>query len=187
MIWCDTRQQAGKHKNIDGWFDAHGVAYEYKKLDFGDYMRDGSNISIDTKRSVDELAANLGRDHARFARECERARDAGYRLVILIEQKQSYQNDMLKLARWLPYSCKRCEIRFAHECEPRDGDACKAGHRTPMQGATMLKTMKTMNAHYGVQFRFCGRNDTARIICETLGEEVPEIGRDAIADPSGRT
>lgn len=179
MIWCDTRQQAGKHKNIDGWFDAHGVAYEYKKLDFGDYMRDGSNISIDTKQGVDELAQNLGRDHARFSRECKRARDAGYRLVVLIESGR-YRNNRLKLATWRPQPCRRCR-----QCAPEIG-GCVKYTRQPMQGATLLKIMNTMEERHGVRFEFCTRTDTARIICETLGEEVPEIDRDANGDPPGR-
>ena len=36
-IYEDTRQQAGKHENIDRWFRNHGVEYEYRKLDAGDY------------------------------------------------------------------------------------------------------------------------------------------------------
>lgn len=167
MIWCDTRQQAGKHANIDGWFDAHGVAYEYRKLDFGDYMCDESNISVDTKQGVEELAGNLGRDHARFVRECERAQAAGYRLVVLTEEP--LEDARLELARWLPFACKRCVKRAMAECEPRGGGGCAKGKRKPMQGATMLKIMSTLSERYGVRFQFCGRNDTACIICDLLG------------------
>lgn len=165
-IWCDTRQQAGKHVNVDKWFDEHGVSYSYRKLDFGDYMRDGSNVSIDTKQSMDELASNLGKEHARFARECGRARDAGYRLVILVERKPKL-NDRIELARWLPLPCRMCG-----KCDPRDGGACKAHRNRPLQGATAAKIMDTLTRKYGVEFEFCTRNDTARRICELLGVEV---------------
>ena len=166
VIWCDTRQQEGKHRNVDGWFDAHGVAYEYRKLDFGDYMREGSNVSIDTKQSMDELASNLGREHARFARECERARRAGCRLVVLVERKPKL-NSLAELARWVPTPCRMCR-----RCDPTTTGGCRAGHRRPLQGATAAKIMRAMSEDYGVRFEFCTRADTARRICELLGVEV---------------
>lgn len=164
VVWCDTRQKQGKHKNVDEWFDRHGVAYEYRKLDFGDYMTEGSNISIDTKQNMDELAGNLGKDHARFSRECERARDAGYRLVILVERKPAL-NDRLALAAWRPVACHMCGA-----CDPSVSKCIK--HKVkPLQGATAAKIMDTLSRKYGVRFEFCTRNDSARRICEILGVE----------------
>lgn len=63
-------------------------------LPFGDYMLEGSNISIDTKQDVQEVAGNIGRDHARFVRECDRARAEGYRLVILVEEPPRVQRPL---------------------------------------------------------------------------------------------
>lgn len=165
-IWCDTRQQKGKHVNVDGWFEKHGIPFSYRKLDFGDYMREGSNVSIDTKQSMDELAGNLGKDHARFARECERAMDAGYRLVILVERKPKL-NSPLELAKWVPVACHMCG-----RCDPTESKACSKHRFKPLQGATAARIMKTMSDRYGVRFEFCTRNDTARRICELLGVEV---------------
>ena len=53
-VFEDTRQQAKKHENKHRWWDAHGVTYQRKTLDFGDYMDASglSNISVDTKRSI---------------------------------------------------------------------------------------------------------------------------------------
>lgn len=165
-IWCDTRQQAGKHTNVDKWFDEHGIKYSYRKLDFGDYMREGSNVSIDTKQSMDELASNLGKDHARFARECERARSAGCRLVILVERKPKL-NSHIELARWIPVACRMCG-----KCDPLKSSGCRRYRFKPLQGATASKIMDTMSDRYGVKFEFCTRSETASKICELLGVEV---------------
>lgn len=166
-LMCDTRQQAGKHLNIDRWLDAHGVAYEYRKLDFGDYAVGWSNIAVDTKQGMDELAGDLGRDHERFARECDRARDAGWRLVILVEEHPEYQGDRASIARWRPYPCRRCGW-----CEPAVSMGCVRRKRKPMQGTTLLKIMEGMERGHGVRFEFCSREGTARRVCELLGVEL---------------
>ena len=67
MVICvDSREKKNSH--ILDWFDKHGIEYEVKKLDVGDYMIDGGVISVDTKRSIDELSTNMlnRADHARF-------------------------------------------------------------------------------------------------------------------------
>lgn len=168
VLLCDTRQQRGKHKNIDEWLDAHGIPYEYRKLDFGDYARaDGvSNIVVDTKQDVQEVAGNLGHDHGRFVRECERAAAAGYRLVILIEEGKF--RERLALAAWTPTPCHMCR-----KCDPHKDAGCRrSGRRRPMQGTTVARIMQSMTEKYGVVWEFCYRKDTARRICELLGLEV---------------
>ena len=80
ILYEDTRQVLGKHDRKNEWWRSHGVEVVRRKLDFGDYMVDGSNVSVDTKRNISEVAMDCGRDHDRFAREMDRAREAGYRL-----------------------------------------------------------------------------------------------------------
>lgn len=167
-IWCDTRQQANKHVHVDGWFAAHGVPYSYRKLDFGDYMTAGSNVSIDTKKDVQELAGNLGREHDRFARECDRARDAGYRLIVLVEELEAY-NDREKVKRWTSRVCRTCR-----RCDPHKTKGCKARRGKPVNGEQVAKAMTTFEMDHGVRFMFCRRGDTAATICRLLGIEVKE-------------
>lgn len=172
-IICDTRQQRGKHGHVDDWFTAHGVPFTYHKLDFGDYSRDDgfSNIVIDTKKDMDEVAQNIGRDHARFVRECDRARDAGHRLIILVEQHAAY-NDRNRIASWIPGACRRCVYYRHKECRPQEvaGRMCKGGKK-PLQGSTALKIITALESRHGVRFAFCTKRDTAKIICDTLGIE----------------
>lgn len=167
-IICDTRQKQGKHENIDRWFRNHGVEYEYRKLDTGDYATDdlSSNILVDTKKGLSEVAMNCGRDHARFVREMERARDTGYRLVILIETTGNYKS-ISDVERWLNDTCKRCGFR-GYGCNPPH-DTCLRYQRRPMSGVTLAKLMRTMADHHGCRFELCHPLMAAKRICDLLG------------------
>lgn len=170
-IWEDTRQQAGKHELKHGWWAAHGVSIARRKLDAGDYMADGSNVTVDTKRNVDEIAMNInGRSHDRFKRECVRARDAGYRLVVLVENDCGYTRPE-HVTRWTNGHCVACQERRRGMCDPHDAGAKCSKHGTmkPIQGPRLLKAMSTMSARYRVRFMFCAPEDSARIVCELLG------------------
>ncbi len=173
MIVEDTRQQAGKHDHIERWMRAHGVEFSprARALPFGDYMRDGSNVSVDTKKDVQELVMDVGRDHARFVRECERAREAGYKLVILVESTSTLNHpDLLK--RWTNRVCKWCNVRRATGCDPHKPGKCAKFRKSrckPMQGETLYKTLKTLERRHGVSFEFCSKSSSARRICELLG------------------
>lgn len=168
MIYADTRQKYGKHVHVDRWLESHCVEFEYRKLDFGDYMVEGSNVSVDTKKDMQELAGNLGRDHARFARECERAAAAGCRLVVLVEQHPEYNET--GCGAWTNGMCQRCR-----RCNPRErGRGCLKYRFKPVQGPQLAAIMSTMSKRYGVRFEFCARRDTARRICELLGIEVDQ-------------
>lgn len=164
----DSRQQAGRHANVERWMRAHGVDFapRARALPFGDYMREGSNVSVDTKQSMDELATNLGREHRRFAAECAKARDAGCRLVILVEAGEAY-GEAAAVARWVGYRCRRCRL-----CNPLARETrclrSKTG-RKPMTGPRMLSIMRSMEDEYGVRFVFCSKQDTGRAICDLLG------------------
>ena len=173
-IQIDTRQQANKHMHVDSWFDAHGVEYFYKKLDFGDYaaVGNGSNIVCDTKQTVQELAGNCGREHARFARELDRARDAGCRLFILVEEHEAY-NDRERLHRWVCRTCRMCPEFRAKRCDP-SADACRVRRFKPMNGATLAKIVTKLEQDHGALFLFTRRGDSARTICDLLGVEYDE-------------
>lgn len=162
VIYEDSRQQAGKHALKHEWWAAHGVEVARRKLDFGDYERDGSNISVDTKKNVQELAGNLGREHARLVREIERANDAGYRLWFVIEEHPEY-NDRARLATWVSRICRGCG-----RCDPL-ASKCRVKRFKPMNGAVLAKIVKRLEADHAARFLFCDGKDTARIICDLLG------------------
>ena len=169
----DTRQQqrhGDKHANKHAWWGAHGVDVERRKVDFGDYIRaDGaSNISVDTKRSLDELAGNVGRDHARFVRELERAREAGWRLVVMVEVGYPYR-ELEDVNRWSPFVCKRCRFYRDRTCRPHSSERCRAFRAKPMQGPTLYKMLRTLEREHGVIFELCAPSRSAERICDILG------------------
>ena len=168
-IYEDTRQQKGKHAKKHEWFTAHGVELVRRKLDAGDYMRDGSNITVDTKASVAEIAGNIASEHKRFKAECERARNAGLRLVVLIENTQNI-TDVSDVYRWVNTHCVTCHIRTTAKCKPRERGKCPR-HKTnkPIQGDRLAAAMSTMQRKYDVRFEFCKPDESAQRICELLG------------------
>lgn len=186
VIIEDDRQHAGKHENKHEVWDALGVPYlsrdEMIKLDFGDYMRgfdDGtldlsSNVSVDTKRGLSEVSTNLGTKHDVFKREVKRANEAGYLLVVLVETDEAECIDDVR--KWVNTHCMRCNVMRRGECDPTDlsGLCLKHGTKKPLQGETVAKQMKTMQANRSVRFEFCKPDESAMRICELLGVEYGE-------------
>ena len=150
MILCDTRQQAGKHKNIDKYLRDKGIDTDRCALYVGDYaIANEQGRAVDTKQDVLELIQNIiSADHERFARECERAKLAGIRLLVLIEE---------------PLPAGGLEAWEA----PR---AANGKPMTQVSGETLKRAMLTMTAKYGVKFRFCAAKDTGRVLVEYLTE-----------------
>lgn len=159
----DTRQQLGKHNAKNRWFSEHGVETVAVKLDAGDYAYAPSNILIDTKKDVDELSMDCGKDHARFVREIDRAAAMGCRLVVLVEQHPEF-NDRENLRGWTGYACRKCR-----RCDPNSGDKCRTRKYTPMHGARLAKILDKLEENHGAKFVFCSKADTAQIICDMMG------------------
>ena len=146
----DTRQQANKHKLKHSHFEQMGVQLVRCALPFGDYAVI-PEISVDTKASMDEIASNLTADHERFRHECERAKEAGCILIILVETEWNI-NSIDDVHLWK---------------NPRSPISSKA-----VTGATLEKMMKTMERRYGVRFRFCRPDNAAETIVKLLSGEI---------------
>ena len=157
IIIEDTRNQPGKHKNINAYMEKCGHKVVRSKMLVGDYQlaNDGS-IAIDTKSGVMELIADIYHQHERFRRECELAKDAGIQLIILTEEVLPDG----RLDKWKPPVWKSTT---AHH---------KAGEpRTKADPARLRKAMYTMQEKYGVKFRFCDARSTGKKIIEYLTKE----------------
>lgn len=141
VILCDTRQQAGKHKNIDNYLERTGIQTARQALYVGDYQlaNDGS-VSVDTKMNVRELAMDVFQDHDRFQRECQRAKDAQIQLYVLTEEVLPDG----RLDKWIP------------------PEGCR------VDPARLRRTLITMQAKYGVRFLFCDARSTGKKLVELL-------------------
>jgi ERCC4-type nuclease len=102
-VLIDTREQKAEH--ITNYMKDKGVPYKSKKLDYGDYsfllprnpeagiMRDiyfNTEISVERKRSLNELSNNFTHDRAQFENELIRANNG--KLILMIENVKGYQN-----------------------------------------------------------------------------------------------
>ena len=141
MLICDSKEKKNEH--ILRYFDRHGIDYEIRKLDVGDYMFEGGTISVDTKRSVDELASNMlnRNDHARFLREAKRAADSGIKLIVLLET--SKYKSIPDLREW--------QSKYSG-----------------ISGRSLMDAIYKTHIAYGVEFLFCPKISTGRRIIELL-------------------
>ena len=152
----DTRQQAGKHRNIAEYCSRHGITIVRRKLDVGDYMLEDGRVSVDTKFGLQEVYGNVVREHDRFRRELIRAKDMGITLVILVEERGIQSVD--DVAEWV-------NPRIAAFW--RDG----RGERPPVPSAQLMRMMKTMGERYGARWEFCAKNSTGKRLMEILTDE----------------
>ena len=148
----DTRNQAGKHKNIETYCKQAGIEIIRTKLLVGDYMLTGpesGGISVDTKYGVPELASNVFQEHERFREECEKAQRCGIQLIVLTEEV-------------LPHG------RIDHWRSPMGRDGLP---RYKFDPEKLRKAMITMQDKYQVKFRFCDGRSTGKILLEYLKGE----------------
>lgn len=153
----DTRQQAGKHGAKHEWFEANGVGVTRSKLAVGDYASP-PRVAVDTKMSVQELAADVWQQHERFKREVLLARAMGTRLVVLVENDHGLRS-LDDLYRWREPDAEMARRSRGGRARPRR-----------IVGATLYKACETMRLRYGVEFEFCAPCDSARRVVEILGE-----------------
>ncbi len=103
VILIDTREQKADH--IIKYLNNHDIDYKQKKLDFADYsfmlpadpelgiMRDiyfTDQIVIERKNNLNELSNNLTHNRQQFENELIRKNNC--RMILLIEDKNGYQN-----------------------------------------------------------------------------------------------
>lgn len=145
----DSRQQADKHNIKHEGFTTLGVDLVRCKLPWGDYANI-PRISIDTKNSMDEIAGNIcGKEHQRFINECKAAKEAGCKLIVLVENTLGI-TDISEVHTWV-----NPRVIYSPNC---------------VQGARLQKAMETISERYGVTFMFCRPEESAQIIKDLLNE-----------------
>lgn len=152
----DSRQQKGKHKNVEAYCRQAGINMVRTKLLVGDYMLSGpeyggikGDIACDSKMGIPEIASNCFQEHERFRAECQRAQELGIKLIILIEEVPpggEVRNWVSPLDRY-----GKPKYRF--------------------DASTLQKVMETMTERYGVVFRFCDGRSTGKVLLEYLKGE----------------
>lgn len=158
IILEDSRQQAGKHENIRRWFTAHGIEIKRTKLLCGDYtLPTDQSVCIDTKYGLAEVYGDLiGKDHARFVRELDTARECGIALVILVEEGGI--SSLSEVRDW------RNPRRYQYFNTPQR----LRPQRPPIPSWQLQKTMETVAERHGCIWRFCSKAETGKRIFDIL-------------------
>lgn len=147
----DSREKQKAIKGILKVFDSKGIEYETSKLLFGDYMDfSRPQIVVDRKQTIAELAKNCTTDHERFARELERAKKAGSRLVILVEQNRYKDRD-----KWI-------------RVETIDDLMLWSNPHTTIRGEKVFRILSSWMAKYPIEVKFCDKRNTGKEILKII-------------------
>lgn len=151
VLQVDSREQKCDH--VTRYFDSQGLKWVKSKCVVGDYVNlENPMVVVDRKKDLHEVAGNVTKDHERFVRELELAKDLGYRLIVLVEEPNI--TTLPNVCSWYNFRRKR---------NPRAID-----------GRTLYKIMKTMSDKYGFEWQFCKKENCGKRIVELLTE-----GKDA--------
>lgn len=146
-IIVDTREQ--KYNHVTDHFDREGIKWVRSKLICGDYQNPlNPMVVVDRKKDLHEVAGNVTKDHERFVRELELAKDLGYRLIVLVEEPNIAT--LANVCSW---------YNFRRRTNPKAID-----------GKRLYKIMKTMSDKYGFEWMFCKKEDCGKRIVELLGD-----------------
>ena len=156
-IMADTREHSKQWERIRQGFEAQGVDYIRTKLYVGDYMdMDNPRLVVDRKHNLAEVAQNFteerrvgGRMQNRLEDEMVRAKEHGIKIVFLIEHGGSMKT-IEDVMLWKNPRTKTSPLAIS--------------------GPRIYRKMLAFQNFYGVEFRFCGKQQTARRIIEILEE-----------------
>lgn len=142
MIIVDTREKKWQH--IKNYFDIREIPYEVRKLNTGDYMNtENPYVIIDRKQNLEECAQNLcSKDNSRFWSELRRAHEQNIHLIILVEHGGQIHS-VKDVATWHSKYSK-------------------------VKGTWLAKKMFDTYAAYKVEWRFCDKRKTGKVIMELL-------------------
>lgn len=147
LILEDTRNKPEKNAYIRQQLEKLGYAVERCRLYVGDYTwPTNQSVCIDTKQDLQEVCGNVTQQHKRFQAECERAKMAGIKLVILVKEASIKSLD--EVPRWYNWRLK---------VSPR-----------ATTGKQLWKIMQTMSERYDVEWRFATPSNMGKTIIEIL-------------------
>lgn len=151
-LLIDSREKQRAIKKITTYFDSIGLIYESTKLLFGDYQDfNRPGIVIDRKQTIAELAKNCTVDSARFVRELERAKKAGARLVILVEQNR-YKTEA---GEWISIQQLSDLIYWSSK-------------NTTIRGEKVFRVLMSWINRYNLSVEFCNKAQTGQRIYEII-------------------
>lgn len=150
----DTRNKAGKHKNIEEYCNKNGIEIVRQSLCVGDYTLPADHsVCIDTKKDLSELVLDLGNDKSRFYREVRRAVQFGIKLIVLTEHGGKIHS-IKDVGTW--------QNPMLNPMHPRYNPKA-------MTGRELMERIYRCHTAYGAEFLFCDKRSTGARIAELLG------------------
>ena len=116
-----------------------------------DYNNPG--LVIDRKQNIAELAKNCTSERIRFRAELERAKAAGAKLIILVEQ-----NRFKDRGEWI-------------HVEEISDLMLWSNPNTTIRGEKIFRVLSSWCSKYDLEVRFCDKRSTGRQILEILYDE----------------
>ena len=153
-IICDTREKPQAIQKILAEFERQNVKVIRSKLWIADYQRfDNPYLVVDRKQSLQELCNNVVQDHKRFRAELQRAQENGVKVIVLVEHSKNIRT-LEDVIHWVNPRLKVSPLAVS--------------------GERLYRILSTMSKTYGVEFRFCTKNETGARIIELLKGEQHE-------------
>ena len=159
-ICQDSREHKGKKDHILKAFERYGINVVRSKMYVGDWaVLTNQSVVIDTKQGLSEVYSNLVRDHERFRTECIKAKSAGIRLIVLVEETGIKTLD--DVPDWVnPRS-------IIYERQVAQGTSKQKA--PPVSSKRLYNIMRTMSELYGCEWSFCDKEHTGETILHLLG------------------
>lgn len=151
LLLIDTREKPKAIESIIKTFDSAGIQYERTKLLFGDYMDyNRPEIVIDRKQNIGELAKNVTVERSRFVSELNRAKIAGAKLIILVEQNRYKDRD-----KWI-------------HVETIEDLMLWSDKHTSIRGEAVYRRLSGLEYNYNIEVLFCDKRSTGKEILEII-------------------
>ena len=151
LLLIDTREKPKAIENILAAFEAEGVPVARTKLLFGDYADyNRPGIVVDRKQNIAELAKNVTVERARFIAELERAKAAGAKLVILVEQNRYKDRD-----KWISVKDVSDLMLWSNP-------------HTKIRGEKVFRVLSELIYKYNISVIFCDKRVTGKRILEII-------------------
>lgn len=157
VVLVDSREQKNGH--ILDYFQRQGIPYKVEKLDFGDYScklpaaaagRDiyfHDSVVIERKNSLEEISGNLTKGRERFETEFLKARNAGAKIYLMIEDARGFTGIVMH------------------------------GYKTQLKPAAFMASLKTWEHRFDANIQFVDSQFSGYYIATTLQYFVREALR----------
>lgn len=151
VIQIDTREKARAITKIVSYFDEKQIKHISSKLYVGDYMNlENPKLIVDRKQNLLELANNVCQDRKRYVSEIKKACEAGIKLIFLVEHSRNIKT-LEDVQKWINPRLKNSPMAVS--------------------GERLHKILSVFQNTYGVEYRFCQKDETGKRIIELLGGE----------------